>query len=130
MEAKAWDKNKWHSDFAAQKGQDSLCYDEIASVEAEMGDYCHICTCMWCCYEFSEDEQCTIHCAPNTGRLPTTSLDLVTLLDTALEKRNQAVRAEFEELGWSEVGSEYVLSPKLEWIGDGDRGFEEEFWMI
>jgi hypothetical protein len=130
LEAQAWAKNKWHSDFAAQKGQDIPCYDEVALMDAEEARWSELSPCIWCCDQFSEDEYYPVHWDRDASPSPAETLDFNTLIDVALEKRNQAVRAEFEQLGWSEIGSDYAHSPEVDWADDVEEEFEEEFELI
>jgi len=129
-EAKAWDKDWWYSDFEAQLEQDCLDYDELGYDDAEAAEWCFRCKCGWCCYNYTDQEYCPVHWGPpNDGGWPDSTLDLGTLLDQALMKRDETVRAEFEELGWSEVGSEFA-SPDMGWEDDGEELFEGDFELI
>jgi hypothetical protein len=129
-EAKAWSKKKMHADFAVQYNPDVIFYDEIAYMDSEINHLCIWCPCSWCCYHFSDEEYCPFHSSQEPGSRPTEILDLAVLLDAALKKYRQAVKAEFEELGWSEIGSDRSLSPEMEWADDEEEFLCEEFELL
>jgi hypothetical protein len=130
IEAKAWSKKKMYADFALHDNRDLIFYDEIAQMDSEIDHWCISCSCSWCCDHTSDEEYCPFHSSHELGSRPTEFLNLALLLDAALEKRNQAVKAEFAELGWSEIDSVYLYSPEMEWADDGEELFGEEFELL
>jgi hypothetical protein len=88
--------------------------------------------CFWCCYDYhTGEETCPIHWdLQGVGTLPDGTLDLATLLDMALIKRNSVVRAEFEGLGWSDIGNDFIYSPELAWVNDGEEVFPDDFELV
>jgi hypothetical protein len=136
FEAREWDKFGCHKDFdLKQNTEDWWSYDELGYSDVD-DLWWNTCIC-WAVMD-GDFEFCALHpCDHEKKEVEATEemdetegaiIDFKPLVEDAMGRWNEQVRKEFEQQGWSDIGSEGISSPEVDWLDDEE--IDEDFEMI